>query len=381
MKYALTNCVIYTKYDVLRDYAVVINGEIIDAVIPQNELNSDIKVIDLQGNNLTAGFIDLQLNGCGGVMFNDQTSVETLEIMQATNLKSGCTSFLPTFITAPDENIKSAVKIMRDYLNKHKNQALGLHIEGPFISVEKKGVHRPEYIREITSEMKDFLCENADVITKITIAAENPTINYTSDFVKSGIIVSVGHSNATYEVAKEAFRKGASFATHLHNAMSPISSGRAMGVVGAVLDSDVYTGIIVDGVHVNFGNVRIDKKIKGDKLCIVTDSLAAAGAGPELERFTFVGKTIYVKNGRCYDANGTIAGASITMMESVRNAVEYVEIPLAEALRMSNLYPARAIGVDDRLGSVEKGKVANLAVFTANYEVIGSVLNGEWKPN
>ena len=381
MKYALTNCVIYTKYDVLRDYAVVINGEIIDAVIPQNELNSDIKTIDLQGNNLTAGFIDLQLNGCGGVMFNDQTSVETLEIMQATNLKSGCTSFLPTFITAPDENIKSAVKIMRDYLNKHKNQALGLHIEGPFISVEKKGVHRPEYIREITSEMKDFLCENADVITKITIAAENPTINHTPDFVKSGIIVSVGHSNATYEVAKDAFRKGASFATHLHNAMSPISSGRAMGVVGAVLDSDVYTGIIVDGVHVNFGNVRIDKKIKGDKLCIVTDSLAAAGAGPELERFTFVGKTIYVKNGRCYDANGTIAGASITMMESVRNAVEYVEIPLAEALRMSNLYPARAIGVDDRLGSVEKGKVANLAVFTANYEVIGSVLNGEWKPN
>ena len=381
MKYALTNCVIYTKYDVLRDYAVVINGEIIDAVIPQNELNSDIKTIDLQGNNLTAGFIDLQLNGCGGVMFNDQTSVETLEIMQATNLKSGCTSFLPTFITAPDENIKSAVKIMRDYLNKHKNQALGLHIEGPFISVEKKGVHRPEYIREITSEMKDFLCENADVITKITIAAENPTINYTPDFVKSGIIVSVGHSNATYEVAKEAFRKGASFATHLHNAMSPISSGRAMGVVGAVLDSDVYTGIIVDGVHVNFGNVRIDKKIKGDKLCIVTDSLAAAGAGPELQRFTFVGKTIYVKNGRCYDVNGTIAGASITMMESVRNAVEYVEIPLAEALRMSNLYPARAIGVDDRLGSVEKGKVANLAVFTANYEVIGSVLNGEWKPN
>ena len=221
--------------------------------------------------------------------------------------------------------------------------------------------------------MKDFLCENADVITKITIAAENPTINYTPDFVKSGIIVSVGHSNATYEVAKDAFRKGASFATHLHNAMSPISSGRAMGVVG--------TGIIVDGVHVNFGNVRIDKKIKGDKLCIVTDSLAAAGAGPELERFTFVGKTIYVKNGRCYDANGTIAGASITMMESVRNAVEYVEIPLAEALRMSNLYPARAIGMDDRLGSVEKGKVANLAVFTANYEVIGSVLNGEWKPN
>lgn len=381
MKYALTNSVIYTKYEILRDFAVIINGEIIEAVVPQAELETGIKTIDLQGNNLTAGFIDLQLNGCGGVMFNDQTSVETLEIMQETNLKSGCTSFLPTFITAPDENIKSAVKIMREYLNKHKNQALGLHIEGPYLSIEKKGVHRPEYIREITPEMKDFLCENGDVITKITIAAENPTINYTPDFVKAGIIVSVGHSNATYEVAKTAFHKGATFATHLHNAMSSISSGREMGVVGAVLDSDVYTGIIVDGVHINYGNVRIDKKIKGDKLCIVTDSIAAAGAPPELESFTFVGKTIYIKEGRCYDANGTIAGASITMMESIKNAVEYVEIPLAEAIRMSNLYPARAIGIDDRLGSVEKGKIANLAVFTPNYQVIGTVVNGKWKEN
>lgn len=381
MKYALINSVIYTKYEVLRDFAVVINGDIIEAVIPQNELESGIKTIDLQGNNLTAGFIDLQLNGCGGVMFNDQTTVETLEIMQATNLKSGCTSFLPTFITAPDEGIKRAVETMREYLIKHKNQALGLHIEGPYISVEKKGVHRPEYIREISPEMKDFLCENGDVITKITIAAENPTTQYIPDFVKSGIIVSIGHSNATYDVAKAAFHKGATFATHLHNAMSPISSGRAMGVVGAVLDSDIYTGIIVDGVHVNYGNVKIDKKIKGDKLCIVTDSIAAAGAGPELETFTFEGKTIYVREGRCYDANGTIAGASITMMESIKNAVEYVEIPLAEAIRMSNLYPARAIGVDERLGSVEKGKIANLAVFTPNYEVIGTVVNGEWKPN
>nr|WP_314741242.1 N-acetylglucosamine-6-phosphate deacetylase [uncultured Haemophilus sp.] len=381
MKYALTNCVIYTKYEVLRDYAVIIEGEHIKDVVPQNELEAGIQTIDLQGNNLTAGFIDLQLNGCGGVMFNDQTTVETLEIMQATNLKSGCTSFLPTFITAPDEGIKAAVGVMREYLNKHKNQALGLHIEGPYISVEKKGVHRPEYIREISPEMKDFLCENGDVITKITIAAENPTVNYIPDFKKAGIIVSIGHSNATYEVAKAAFHKGATFATHLHNAMSPISSGRAMGVVGAVLDSDVYAGIIVDGVHVNYGNVRIDKKAKGDKLCIVTDSLAAVGAGPELESFTFVGKTIYVKNGRCFDGNGTIAGASITMMESIQNAVEYVEIPLAEAIRMSNLYPARAIGVDDRLGSVEKGKIANLAVFTPDYRVIGTVVNGEWKAN
>lgn len=381
MKYALTNSLIYTPDEVLRNYAVIINDEIIESVIPQNALPENIKTIDLQGNNLTAGFIDLQLNGCGGVMFNDTPTVETLETMQRTNLRSGCTSFLPTFITAPDEGIKKAVQVMREYLNKHKNQALGLHIEGPYLSIEKKGVHRPEYIREISSEMKTFLCENADVICKLTIAAENPTANYIPDFVKSGIIVSIGHSNATYEVAKAAFRKGATFATHLHNAMSPISSGRAMGVVGAVLDSDIYTGIIVDGVHVDFGNVRIDKKIKGDKLCIVTDSLAAAGAGPELTEFIFAGKTVYVKEGRCYDANGTIAGASITMMESVQNAVDYVGIPLDEALRMANIYPAKAIGVDKYLGSIEQGKIANLTAFTPDYQVIGTAVNGQWQFN
>ena len=138
MKYALTNSVIYTKYEILRDYAVVIDSETIEAVIPQAELETGIKTIDLQGNNLTAGFIDLQLNGCGGVMFNDQTSVETLEIMQETNLKSGCTSFLPTFITAPDENIKSAVKIMREYLNKHKTKHLVYILKGLISALRKK---------------------------------------------------------------------------------------------------------------------------------------------------------------------------------------------------------------------------------------------------
>ena len=379
MKYALINGVIYTENEVLRDYAVLIDGEQIAALIPQNELPAGIEVIDLQGKNLTAGFIDLQLNGCGGVMFNDQTSVETLEIMQATNLKSGCTSFLPTFITAPDEDIKKAITVMRDYLAKHHNQALGLHLEGPYLSREKKGVHREEYIREITPEMKDFLCENADVICKLTVAAENPTINYLADFIDAGILVSIGHSNADYATAKRAFRQGAGFATHLHNAMSPISSGRAMGVVGAVLDSDVYTGVIVDGVHVDFANVRLDKQIKGDKLCIITDSLAAAGADASLQSFTFVGKPIFVKDGRCFDANGTIAGASITMMESVKNAVEFVGIPLAEALRMANLYPARAIGMADKFGSIKAGKVANLAIFDGNYQVHATVLNGHWQ--
>ena len=379
MQYAFTNGVIYTGYEILYGHAVIVENDLIKAVVPEEELPHGIQQVNLNGNNLTAGFIDLQLNGCGGVMFNEQTTVGTLEIMQATNLKSGTTSYLPTFITSPDEGMKSAVKVMRDYLAKYRNQALGLHLEGPYLSKEKKGVHREEYIREITPEMKTFLCDNADVITKITLAAENPTTQYIADFVEKGIIVSLGHSNATYEVANQAIAKGISFATHLHNAMSPISSGRAMGVVGAVLDSDLYAGIIVDGLHVEFGNVRIAKKVKGDKLCIVTDATAAAGS--DIESFIFVGKTVYVRDGKCYDANGTLGGASVTMIESVENAVKKVGISLDETLRMCNLYPARAIGVDDHLGSIEAGKIANLTVFTHDFKVIGTAVNGEWKAN
>ena len=266
---------------------------------------------------------------------------------------------------------------MRDYLAQYRNQALGLHLEGPYLSREKKGVHCEEYIREISSEMKDFLCANADVITKITLAAENPTARYIAEFVKCGIIVSIGHSNATYEVAQQAIADGAGFATHLHNAMSPVSSGRAMGVVGAVLDSDIYAGIIVDGLHVDFGNVRIAKKAKGDKLCIVTDAVAAAGA--DIDSFVFVGKTVYVRDGKCYDANGTLGGAAITMIESVQNAVKEVGIPLDETLRMCNYYPAKAIGVDDKLGSIEAGKIANLTVFSHDFKIIGTAVNGVWK--
>ena len=379
MQYAFTNGVIYTGYEILYGHAGIVENDLIKAVVPEEELPHGIQQVNLNGNNLTAGFIDLQLNGCGGVMFNEQTTVGTLEIMQATNLKSGTTSYLPTFITSPDEGMKSAVKVMRDYLAKYRNQALGLHLEGPYLSKEKKGVHREEYIREITPEMKTFLCDNADVITKITLAAENPTTQYIADFVEKGIIVSLGHSNATYEVANQAIAKGISFATHLHNAMSPISSGRAMGVVGAVLDSDLYAGIIVDGLHVEFGNVRIAKKVKGDKLCIVTDATAAAGS--DIESFIFVGKTVYVRDGKCYDANGTLGGASVTMIESVQNAVKEVGISLDETLRMCNLYPARAIGVDDHLGSIEAGKIANLTVFTHDFKVIGTAVNGEWKAN
>ncbi|OOH91471.1 N-acetylglucosamine-6-phosphate deacetylase [Pasteurellaceae bacterium 15-036681] len=376
--YALTNCVIYTGLEVLYQHAVIVKGDKIEAIVHQNSVPKEIKHIDLEGANLSAGFIDVQLNGCGGVMFNEDISVRTLEIMQETNLKSGCTSYLPTFITSPDEGMKEAVQVMRDYLVKHKNQALGLHLEGPYISVAKKGVHRPEYIREISPEMLDFLCKNGDVITKLTIAADNPTADYIKQFNDAGIIVSLGHSNATFDVAKQRISEGMSFATHLHNAMSPISSGRDGGVVGAVLDSDIYAGIIVDGLHVDWSNVRIAKKVKGDKLVIVTDAVAPAGT-TDMDHFIFVGKKVLYRDGKCIDEFGSLGGAAVTMIESIRNMMQNTDVPLDEVIRMCTLYPARAIHVDDTLGSIEAGKIANLAVFNNQFQVLGTAVNGDWQ--
>lgn len=375
--YAIINAVIYTGETVLYHHAVVVEQGKIKALLPENQVDKALPTIDLKGANLTAGFIDLQLNGCGGVMVNGAPTIETLEIMQKTNLKSGTTSYLPTLITSSDEEIKETLKMMREYLKTHHNEALGLHLEGPYISLAKKGVHRPDYIREMSAEMLATFLEYAPEITKMTIAAENPTVQYVPQLVEKGIIVSIGHSNGTYQEALHMIEQGASFATHLHNAMSPISNGRDMGVVGAVLASDIYTGIIVDGTHVHFDNVKMAKALKGEKLCIVSDAVAPAGT--DIKSFVFVGKTITVKeDGNCYDEFGSLGGANITMIKSIENAVEKVGIPLEEALRMSNLYPARAIKVDDKLGSIAVGKVANLTAFNHRFEVIGTAVNGIW---
>ncbi|WP_226569154.1 N-acetylglucosamine-6-phosphate deacetylase [Mangrovibacter yixingensis] len=375
--YALTHGRIYTGREVLEDYAVVIANGLIDRVCPVSELPDTLVQHTVNGAIISPGFIDVQLNGCGGVQFNDTpdaVSVKTLEIMQAANEKSGCTSFLPTLITCSDTLMMQGVNVMRDYLSKHPNQALGLHLEGPWLNIKKKGTHNPDYIRLPEKHLVDFLCQNADVITKITLAPEQVPAEVIKQLVSAGIVVSAGHSNATLREAKAGFRAGITFATHLFNAM-PYITGREPGLTGAIFDEeDVWCGVIADGMHVDFANIRTAKKVKKDKLCLVTDATAPAGAN--IDQFIFAGKTIYYRNGLCVDENGTLSGSSLTMIEGVRNLVEHVNIALDEALRMATLYPARAIGMDKQLGTIEPGKVANLTVFTRDYHIIKTIVNG-----
>ncbi|EPB6468928.1 N-acetylglucosamine-6-phosphate deacetylase [Cronobacter dublinensis] len=375
--YALTHGRIYTGHDILDDHAIVIADGLIERLCPLADLPAGIEQRDMGGAIIAPGFIDVQLNGCGGVQFNDTAdavSVDTLEIMQKANEKSGCTSYLPTLITCSDALMKQGVRVMRDYLAHHKNQALGLHLEGPWLNIVKKGTHNPDYVREPDAELVDYLCENADVITKITLAPERVAPEVIAKLTAAGIVVSAGHSNATLKEAKKGFRAGIRFATHLFNAM-PYITGREPGLTGAIFDEpDVFCGIIADGLHVDFANVRLAKKVKGDKLCLVTDATAPAGAN--IDEFIFAGKTIYYRNGLCVDENGTLSGSALTMIEGVRNLVEHVNIALDEALRMATLYPARAMGVAHRLGSIEPGKVANLTAFTRDYKIIKTIVNG-----
>ncbi|ELV8719260.1 TPA: N-acetylglucosamine-6-phosphate deacetylase [Vibrio vulnificus] len=377
--YALTNCKIYTGSDVLSEHALIIENDLIQSIVPAADLPSGIEVKDLAGANVSPGFIDLQLNGCGGVMLNDEITAETMQIMHKANLKSGCTSFLPTLITSSDEDMRAAISAAREYHAQYQNQSLGLHLEGPYLNVMKKGIHSVDYIRPSDTSMVDFICENADVVAKVTLAPELNDPEHIEKLRNAGIVVSIGHTNATYAEARKGFEAGITFATHLFNAMTPMV-GREPGVVGAIYDTpDVYAGIIADGFHVDYANIRIAHKIKGEKLVLVTDATAPAGAN--MDYFIFVGKKVYYRDGKCVDENGTLGGSALTMIEAVQNTVEHVGIALDEALRMATLYPAKAIGVDGYLGRIKKGYIANLTIFDRDFNVKATVVNGQYEQN
>ena len=377
--YALSNCKIYTGSEVLTEHAVIIENDQIHSIVPIELIPNNIEVMDLNGVNLSPGFIDLQLNGCGGVMFNDEITSKTMHIMHQANLKSGCTSFLPTLITSSDEDMRASVAVAREYQTKYKNHSLGLHLEGPYLNATKKGIHNVDFIRFSDDQMIDFICKNADIVAKVTLAPELNDLSHITRLKAAGIVVSIGHTNATYTEARQGFEAGITFATHLFNAMTPMT-GREPGVVGAIYDTpEVYAGIIADGFHVDYANLRIAHKIKGEKLVLVTDATAPAGA--DIEDFIFVGKKVYYREGKCVDENGTLGGSALTMIEAVQNTVEHAGIALDEALRMATLYPATAMGVEDRLGRIRKGMVANLTIFDRDFKVKATVVNGQYEHN
>ncbi|MCL2566976.1 MAG: N-acetylglucosamine-6-phosphate deacetylase [Alphaproteobacteria bacterium] len=373
MVYAITSKKIFDGENFQSNKAIIIDGSRIKSIIPLADIGN-IELIDYSSNIIAPAFVDLQINGCGGVLFNDDISVKTLEIMLKTNLQCGTTSFLPTLITASEDDVKKAVAAAGEMHEKYPHNIIGVHIEGPYISKIKKGIHNPVYMKAISKEMVDFfVAANKKMPILLTLAPEENDAAFIQALTDGGVKVAIGHSNASYSQAMAGIDAGISMATHLFNAMSPFE-GRQPNVVGAVLNSNtVFSGIIIDGNHVDFASVALVHKIKQDKLFIVTD--AATPMGTDMKEFLFADQLVYVKGNKYVNKDGTLAGANITMLESVANAVDSVNLSLAESLKMASLYPARAFGVK-KIGKVLPDYIANLIVFDNNYNLITTINGG-----
>ncbi|GAB1620806.1 N-acetylglucosamine-6-phosphate deacetylase [Agarivorans albus] len=374
MMYALTNALVFDGCELLNGYSVLVDNNKISSVVPNQQVSPQINSIDLNGSVLCPGFIDLQLNGCGGVMLNGDFSSTNLERMHQTNLKSGATNFMPTLITTNDEEMEQAVTVSREHSKNSGTVNLGLHLEGPYLSVDKKGIHSEKLIRQLNQQRLRFLLDNHDAVKKVTLAPEQVELASISALKEAGILVSLGHTNANYQQASDAINAGAGFATHLFNAMSPMT-GREPGVLGAIFDHNLYAGIIVDGHHVSNANVRIAKRLLRHKLCLVSDATAAAGA--DISSFDFVGRKITVQDGICFGDDGTLGGSALTMIEAVKNCVQSVGLSLRDSLRMASLYPATAINRDQDLGRIKAGYAANLTAFDQDFNVTLAISDGQ----
>ena len=357
---------------------LIMDGERIVDIIPQEELITtygNIETIDAENAYVTPGFIDLQLNGCGGVLFNDDISLETLDTMHKTNLKYGCTSFTPTLITTGDENIEKALELVKGIENKGKYGVVGLHIEGPYISLQKKGIHNPKFIRKADEAMIDKMIEaGKENVRIVTLAPENTDKKIISKLNAAGIHVAVGHSNASYEQVKEKEGFGITLATHLYNGMSSFNH-REPGVVGAVFDSDIKAGVIADGFHCHYSAIKSAIKIMGERLYLVTDAVAPVGT--DMEYFYFEGNKVFYKDGKCFGEDGTLGGSALTMDAGVRNLVKYCDITLEEAVRMATLYPAKAVNIDNEYGKLQPGCFADIVFLDKHLRLKKVIAKGE----
>ncbi|MBY3787871.1 N-acetylglucosamine-6-phosphate deacetylase [Photobacterium carnosum] len=365
--FAIINTNVFDGKTIQENQAIFIENDLISRIVPMSAVSTDElpqETFDAQGLLASPGFIDVQLNGCGGVLLNTAICKETLETMNQANLKGGTTQFLPTFITSDAESMVEVLDMVGAMDDRLQKGVLGLHLEGPFISTEKKGAHREEFIRELDINTAKYLADNADKICVLTVAPENTSQEVIDIVRNSGITVSLGHTNATYEQVDE--KEGLTMATHLYNAMTPLGS-REPGVVGYIFDKKPHAGIIVDGIHASYPSVRIAHEMLGEQLFMVTDAVAPAGT--DMTEFDMAGLQAYVTNGKCHYKDGTIAGSAVTMAQGLNNLIDHVGLSREEALRMATLYPAKAIKVDNEYGLLKAGYKANITLLSDNNEV------------
>jgi N-acetylglucosamine-6-phosphate deacetylase len=365
---------------VVENGLLVIKSEYIEEVITTNSgLNlNTIEVEDYSGFYISPGLVDVHLHGALGREVMDG-EVEGLKKIAEHQASSGVTSFFPTTLTSSLDRVFRAVEEIRAAQRQPlPSEIAGVHLEGPYVSQKRKGAQDPRYVREIQSEeLKLFEQHLGNLKTLITLAPEaGNNLSFIPAMVEMGWVVSVGHSDATYEEALKAFEAGATHATHLFNAWREFHH-REPGGIGAVLDEDkVFVELICDGIHVHPAFVRLAIRMKGpEKICLITDSLKAAGLPDgvygwgEME-IVLKGNEVRLKD------SGVLAGSVLRLNQAIENVRRWTGLPVHQVVRMASLTPAESVGLGKVIGSLEKGKLANVAVFNSSFETVATYLRG-----
>lgn len=380
MKKALVGARIFTGEEFLDDYALVIAGEKIEALVPRAQLDSSIPQTILTGGVLAPGFIDLQVNGGGGAFFTNDTSVDAIQTMLDGHRPTGTTSLMPTLVSDTRAVHQAGVKAVADAVAAGIKGVLGIHVEGPFFDMARRGAHNERYIRTMEQADIDWLVESVkaqhDFKVMLTLAPEHAAPGQIKQLASAGVVVCAGHTDGHYADVIAGLKEGLSGFTHLYNAMRP-TIGREPGVVGAALeDANSWCGIIIDGYHVHAASARIAYAAKPNgKMYLVTDSMSTVGSSEK--SFQMYGETIYEKDGCLVNAEGRLAGSAIGMIDAVRLNTEWVGVTLAESLRMASLYPAEFMQADKYLGRVVSNYRADLVHFTDDYRVTHTWIAGE----
>ena len=377
MPIALLNGRVLREQALVEGQCVLLEGSRILDIVPQGHPSSrGATPVDLRGNLLLPGFIDSQVNGGGGVLFNDSPSVETIRQIGRAHRSFGTTGFMPTLISADLDVVARAIAAVRGAIETGVPGVLGIHIEGPFLNVERKGVHDPAKLRELDTSAVGLLTSLGIGRTLVTLAPEMTKPEIIQKLAQAGIIVSAGHTNATYAEVVAALRHGLTGFTHLFNAMSQLT-GRKPGVVGAALESlDSWCGIIVDGQHISPVVLRLALRCKpSSRFMLVTDAMPSIGT--DARSLKLQGRDISVSGNVCIDEDGRLAGSNIDMASCVRNAVSLLGVSLPEAVRMASLYPAEFLGLSHELGRIEPGYRANLALAGDRLNILGTWIDGQ----
>ncbi len=358
---AFTNGRIFTGTETLEGTCLLTaNGQVIGF---SDSIPAFYERVDLQNGWLVPAFLDLQIYGGNGQFFGEFPSVEALIATQLYCLAGGASHFLPTIATHSEAVTLAAIAAVREYWAQGLPGVLGLHLEGPFLNPVKRGAHLPQYLRQPTLErVQKLLNQGRGIVKMMTIAPEICPADVLDFLSKQNeVVISAGHSNATYREAQAAFDSGIRTATHLFNAMSALQH-REPGLVGAIFNHpEVCVSLIADGHHVDFAAIKIAKRLLQDRLFLITDAVTDNPDGQYAHR---------LDGDKYVVADGTLSGSALTMLQAVKNCVRQAGMELEEAWRMAALYPARVMGLEDQFGKIEAGRKVNFLHLNAELDLV-----------